>query len=694
VNEKDLIAQAHRDFERYKTAWEPMRADYNSDLRATWIEAWDPNVKSARENSDERKPALNFGRLHTLVQAITNRARLQRPQPKIEPQDGQATVEIAEKIEGRWRQIQYESQADVAYDTGVDYATSGGFGFWRIDKAFINEGLEDDDDPRIFEVEPRIIPVQDPAQHYPDPDCLLPDFSDAKGWFVRKRYLREEFEMEFGQEPMGWDGDTKSLWQDKEHVWAAEWWRVFSSDREKVRLDDGTVAWWDQLPKDFDRRRITHSRGIPQRQVVKRIIDGEKVLETEDWEGSWIPIIPVLGGTKVIEGRKVYLSAIRFSKDPQKLLNIAQSTTAELLGSADWATWVGWKGSFKDGRWREPGRKRYYEADKPIEGLPPELPRRDIYEPPIQSLSAASMQYQDAIRAGCGYVDSILQPSKAANLSGVAVDRREQQQDATNAHFLDNLTRAQWHSTRVGLELLLKWTDTPRKWKVRDAAGKMADAFVSTEEGATVEGHENQTHHRIDIGRYGVVIVEGQDKATQRDEEKDFLLEVFKANPMLCLQLFGDIFFEKLGYEDLAKRATYGLAPAIQQAMQSEEQGISPREQQQAAQIQQLRQILQQLGMKLAAKQVEQQGRLAVENTRQRGEITRERLKLISQLMGTQQEHQHQHHEMMAEHRMDAIGAILDFLKDVELSPDPNAPMMPGQPGAAAPPQPNGAIAP
>jgi len=64
--------------------------------------------------------------------------------------------------------------------------------------------------------------------------------------------------------------------------------------------------------------------------------------------------------------------------------------------------------------------------------VPP--PQFNTYEPPIQGQLALNLQMRDAIKSGTGYVDAVLRPSQA-DISGVAVMRRDQQSDLTNLHF-------------------------------------------------------------------------------------------------------------------------------------------------------------------------------------------------------------------------------------------------------------------
>jgi len=57
--------------------------------------------------------------------------------------DSLADPAIAEIYDGLIRNIEHTSKADVAYDTAVDGAVSNGFGYFRINTDYPDEGSFD-----------------------------------------------------------------------------------------------------------------------------------------------------------------------------------------------------------------------------------------------------------------------------------------------------------------------------------------------------------------------------------------------------------------------------------------------------------------------------------------------------------------------------------------------------------------------
>jgi hypothetical protein len=670
---KEFISEARKRYSDAATYWSDVREEYNTDLRFVTAKQWDPKVKSDREDND--RPALTFNRLHTVVQAQTNQARQQRPQPKINPGDG-GVPETADVLEGHIRHIQYASQADVAYDNAVEGSASGGFGCYRITTEYL--------DDKTFNQEPRIRRILDPMTVTFDPAVMEPDFSDAMYCFVRQRIKRESFTEKYGGEPVAFGTDSNTpndQWAEKDHVWIAEYWQVNIKPRRMVVLQDGRMGLDDAIGgfKDSD---VTQERQVEQRTVTMDLIDGARKLDHTDWLGKWIPIIPVLGKEVVVEGKRELISLIRYSRDPSRLLNAAMSGIAEETGLANRVPYIGAKGSFKsDKRWEDANRKNYANLEYDPIGLPgggmAPPPSRNQFEPNIQALSQMAMQMGDAVRASVGYVDSTLQPSRG-DLSGIAVQRRQQGQDLTNFHFQDNLVRSQWHAARVLIDLVSKLIDVPREIATRevDGAPGMAPVGVKGPDGVLqgVPGKENEPHHVMDADAYNVTISTGPSYNTKIEEEAAELTAILTANPNL-FPMYADVYFKLRGYDELAERAKMMLPPAVQQASVKKD-GIPPGLQAMIAgqqqTIQQLQQGLQQAIQVIKTKEIENQGKLDVEKAKTFRDVTLEHMK-----------QRHEVGKVMLEQGTDAVEHLTAILHESELGATPG----PGM-GNNAPPEP------
>lgn len=613
------LKEARERFAYAKQQWEEIRKASNKDRRYVNVlgEQWDPVVRSSRENADLAKPALEFNELHVPVQQITNRARKERPQPQVRPGDG-GSPEVAEVLEEKLRHIQYASRADIAYDCGVDGAASGGYGYYRVNPEYC--GGE-----RSMIQEPRIRRILDPNTVYFDPDVQEPDFHDAGWCFVFTKRKRKGYKARYGVEPSSWDdGDEemKSWGNDEQNVVVAEYWRVKITKRKLWQLEDGSKVFEDELPKGS--KVSIHSECIKdKRTVYMDLIDGKSSLTKKAGEdslhpGEWIPIIPVLGREVIVDGKRLLISAVRFALDSQKLKNACGTGIATSLGTANESPYIGFAGMFKHPSWRDMGPTPLYrEVEKyDLNGQVNPLPVRHAWEPPIQSLSMAMLQYGDQIHRAVGYVDNVSKPSQE-RLSGVAVERRDAQTELTNFHLEDNLVVSQWHCARVVLDMLKRLTDTPRVWtgmKVDGTEVKRPITMSMPEgTGQFVDGYAPDQHLKIDDGEYDPIVTTGKSYDTKVEEEGEFLEAVLTADPQMW-SLYADLVFKLKGYRDLEERAKIALPPQIQQAIAAQEKNIPPAAAAMVtalqAQLQQLQQALEQLIMERKAKLIEAQARI------------------------------------------------------------------------------------
>jgi len=678
---KSIIETAKQRFHAAKTASADQREDYRKCMRMTFGDQWDAKLRSSREKAG--RPALSFPVLHTYVQRVTNQARKERPQPKVNAVGGGASQEVAEVFEGLFRHVHTASAADVAYDTAVECAGAGGWGYYEFTTEYV--------DDTSFNQEPRIRRVLDPLTIYFDPNAIEPDYSDAKYYFKRRRMHKDEFKREFGVEAESdWgDDDRVADWVDGDYVYICEYCYVDTKTRELCQMPDGTTCYTDEMeqnPAYFGVEPV-NKRKVQENTIKKCIIDGARVLEETVWLGRWLPMVPVLGKEVIVDDKRKLFSVISFALDAQKLVNATGSGVAEQLQLSARAPFIGAKGSMKDKRWDDNtqnwSKLEYEPFDDEGRPLPP--PQRNAYEAPVQALTQSLMLFSDNVKRAVGYVDTIQNPSQA-DLSGIAVQRREAQSDLTNSHFEDNLVRSQWHGGRILLDLIQKYIDTPRAMRILAPDGTVSmKAITMAMEGGQVpqvQGYEGKPHVRIDVGQYDVTISTGPSYTSRLEAETDALLKTLQADPNLWAG-FADVLFKLMGYPELEQRAKMLLPPAIQEAIANQEENISPEAQ---AKILQLAQKLQQAqqqsqGMAQAIQKLmfERQAKIIESETKVHvaamDNASKEKIAGINGAADVQvQSMKHGHETATNIHDADREWNIklMEILRDFALTPDPN----------------------
>ena len=91
----------------------------------------------------------------------------------------------------------------------------------------------------------------------------------------------------------------------------------------------------------------TGARDVDSNRVRQRIRSGAGVLETVDWAGKYIPIVPVYGAEVNFKGKRHFRSLIRGAKDAQRMVNYWRTTSTELVALAPKAPFIGRKGAFE-----------------------------------------------------------------------------------------------------------------------------------------------------------------------------------------------------------------------------------------------------------------------------------------------------------------------------------------------------------
>jgi hypothetical protein len=565
MKHEELLKQARARFREAADAEREIREEARKDLRFVAGEQWPERVRREREIAN--RPALVINRLPTFVGQIVNQMRRNKPGIKVAPVDSGTDPDTARVMQGLIRHIEYDSDAQVAYQTAFEYATTCGLGAFRILSDYVSEDS--------FDQELRIEPIADPFSVYFDPLAKRPDRSDARYCFVVERISRDEFRERWPDAEASvtdfYGGELAHAegWITEDSVQIAEYWFIEPRKRRLVALSNGEIVFDDEVDL-----RVVEQMGVTvveEREVVSRRvrcakINGVEVLEEYDWPGKWIPIIPVYGKELLMDGKRKVFSLVRFARDPQQLYNFYKTAQAEAVMLAPKAPYIGAEGQFEghEEQWRTANLVNYaYLEYKPvsINGQPVGPPHRNNYEPPIQALSVGALQAADDIKATTGIFDPSL-GAQSNETSGRAILARQEQANTSNFHFDDNFQRALRHAGRILVELIPKIYDTPRWVRIigEDEAQRVVqvNALYRDEQG-------RDRHYDLSAGKYDVTVTSGPSYSTRRQEAFAMLTELARAYPQL-LQLAGDIVFRNAdvpGADELAERLKRTLPPGL-----------------------------------------------------------------------------------------------------------------------------------
>jgi hypothetical protein len=625
-DEAELIATALEEFKECYEAEDDNRQKALDDIRFARLgEQWPLTIRQQRQL--EGKPCLTLNTLPSFIRQVVNDSRQNKPAIKVKPVDDNGDPETAEILSGLIRNIEYISNADVAYDTAVDNAVTCGVGYLRVDVDYAHDDT--------FDLDILIKRVANIFSVYGDPLSESADSSDWMRAFIVDRMDKNLFKRKYkGAEPVDWDElgyngqHMQAPWLEQETIQVAEWWKREEVSRKIVQLNGGQVIDAKQYKESkevFDALglSITGEREVKSWKVVQRIVTGAEILETNEWPGIYIPIIPVYGEEVNLEGKRHFRSMIRDVKDAMRMRNYWRTASTELVALSPRVPFIGPQGAFDtDARkWATINTQNhpYVQYDGPT---PPT--RQPLESGAAIGAMQEALAANDDIKSILGMFDASL--GKQSNeTSGRAILARQRESDTSTFHFIDNLSRAIRHLGRVVIDLVPHVYNGPRILRIVGEDGESKNVPVNQsipqdEMGGIPRGipqpipnaqtgqETGQTQQALDqiydltTGRYDVVVETGPSYNTKREEAATQMVEMMRAYPQGA-PLMVDLLAKNLdwpGADEIAERFKAMLPPQVQgvnpetQALQQQLMQMQQQAQQAIGQLQQQLQQVQQ----------------------------------------------------------------------------------------------------
>lgn len=610
---KDLLAEGLKAYERCQDAESDNRLTSLQDIRFSRLgEQWPSDIQKQREI--EFRPCLTINKMPAFIRQVVNDARQNKPSIKIHPVDDSADVQTAKIFDGLIRNIEYTSNADVAYDTAIEASVSGGFGYWTVD---IDYAYDDS-----FDLDLKIERVANQFSVYGDPDSMSADSADWNVAFVVSPMTKAEFKAKYGSKSNA-DGDKVDTdfesdawnnagdWLDDENVLVGAWWKREETDRVIVKCDNGYVYDKDELETNDDLQaliaigalKVVGERTTKSHKVTRTLMSGADVLEVKEWPGCYIPIIPVYGDEIVVEGKRYFRSLIHNAKDAQRMFNYWRTTSTELVALAPRVPWIGRVGTFNTDadRWATANTTShsYLEYD----GEAPQRQPLDVG--PAAGALQEALNASDDMKAIIGMYDASL-GARSNETSGVAITARQREGDVSTFHFIDNLSRAIRHTGRILIDLIPKVYNTERVVRVMGEDGVPQSIKVNSQQPQPVMGPDGQPQvdqqgnpmmcvYDLTVGKYDLTVTAGPSYTTKREEAAMQMTEFVRAFPAAA-PVIGDLLAKNLdwpGADEIADRLKK-INPALQQQqIPPEMQQAIQKGQQQIAELTQENQRLQ-----------------------------------------------------------------------------------------------------
>lgn len=597
MDDNDLLQYARDTFDAIDEDSKENRAIGLDDLKfARDGEQWPSEIRSQREQ--ENRPCLTINKMQAFIRQVVNDARQNKPQIKVHPVDSDADPETAKVIADLIRNIESTSNADIAYDTAIEGAVSYHVGYIRVSTDYADDAS--------FEMDLRVERVLNPVSVYWDCYDQSADGSDANDVFVVETFSKKQFEKRWGDKAqIDWDhaswSSVNQNWKTDEKIMVAEWWHREEVDREIVLLSTGQAYGRDQLENDADllevaalidagQIEIIDSRVAKSRKVTQYFVTGAEVLETNEYPGRYIPIVPVYGDEFDIAGKRCIRSLIHSAVDAQRMFNYWRTAATELVALAPKVPFIGRKGAFDSdiNRWSTANTVSHPFLEYDGQDAP-------MRQPLDSGVAAGALQEAlnaaDDMKAIMGIYDASL-GARSNETSGKAIMARQREGDVSTFHFIDNLARSIRHVGKILLDLIphvyserkilrvIGEDEQPREVQMGESIpvmgpdGQPKMQEVPDEQGNTIQQVVTALHD-LNVGKYDVTVSSGPSFTTRREEAAYQMTEAMRAVPA-----FGPLIIDKLAKnmdwpdsEEIAERAKQlvpgqQLPPEVQQALQ------------------------------------------------------------------------------------------------------------------------------
>jgi hypothetical protein len=628
--DEDIIKEAKS---RFKIAVEAENENHReglNDLEFLKGNQWPAAQRQQREA--EGRPVLTINKLPTFLQQITNDQRQNRASIKVSPVSEEATTDVADIIQGAIRHIEYDSAADVAYDTAVNSSASNGFGFWRL--------VTEYEAGATFDQKLMVKRIRNAFTVHMDPASQEADGSDMQWCFISTKMSKAEFKAKYPEancaHTSGFGtatGDKDANWEWSDQVRVAEYYRIKFQKTTIYLLSNGQIV--EKLPQPMP-EGITevNRRSYLKRTVEWFLLSPYEVLERTEIKCQWIPVFPVWG-TEIDADGKVYRAGlIRNAKDPAMMYNFWMTCATEEVSMRPKTPYIGAAGQFEgfEKQWRQANNRTYaYLEYNPVEvngNLAPPPQRQGMVDVP-SGLLAMAQHASDNIKQTTGLFDSSLGAQGNAT-SGKQELAQQKQGSVTNWHYMDNFFRSLRHCGRCMIDMMPHYYDTERLVQCRGEDGSIKGVTINKWDEAA-----QKFVNDIRIGRYSVAVTPGPSYATMRAEAADAMIQFGQSWPKL-MDIAGDKVVKAMnwpGAEEIAERIAKTIPANLKGGEDGQEESPIPPEAQQ--QIDQLKQQLQEAQQDADKNRADiRKAEIAAEAQKEAARIAAESRKDVAELAG------------------------------------------------------------
>lgn len=423
-----------------------------------WL-AEDTGRTSDRDLETIGRAAFNIDMLNPAIDLVVNTSRINKVTASFVPESEGADEATAEIRQGLYRNIDRQSNAAIARETGYQFAVSVGRGYWRV--------LIEDEDGPTFNKKISIKRIDNLMSVAIDPTCLEFTYADAEWGYAFDDMSAERFRTQFrvkeGEEPYDIAGHDltdadRNTWFPKGMVRVGEYFRKRWEMKTVVQLQDGREIWKDQMaPGDV---------AVKEKDKLDFVIEwrrmtGTQTIEKRVWPGRFIPVV-VCVGREVFRGRlgKIHRGLIRPAIDPTRIHDVMFSRMVDEVGLSPLPHYEAYTGQLT------PENKAIINTiNRQTWSVVEILPLKDADGRPTPKLgwtfpspnTGAVVQAAELASQKLDRVLNTYAPNRGqaiADQSGRAIREIKDSGDIAHAAFPDNFNRAILHEAAIVNDLM------------------------------------------------------------------------------------------------------------------------------------------------------------------------------------------------------------------------------------------------
>lgn len=536
------------------------------------------------------RPMLSIPKVEPQIGLVENQAAMARLGVQLHPVSEDANDETAEVLEGLYRSIEQDRDFPAANARlwALKRSVNAGRGYYLVDCVWADEG-------HPFDQKIVLKRILDGSVVKFDPAAQQPDFSDARFCFIAVWMPPDDYKREFGETSLSRRAPAQADWGGFVNA-EPDWVRAEPEpgflvlnyyykkyDKETiVLLRDGRVVV--EGKDDYSEEDIMLDPDgewmIRERQKVTVCLaklDADTVLSNEVTDGQYLPVVMVPGKELLpVRAKRRWHGMVRPARDAQIGYNYAVTSLVETAALEPKAPFLIAEGQIK-------GYEDWWQQAN-VRNLPylPYIPKAlgDIQVAPPQRMQADTSkmgpsamlieQFDRDIQATTASYD--LGWLRNKERSGRAIRALQDQADASNSTYIQQLAMAMYNEARIILDLIPKKYDRPGRiariiGTEEKARPVMLNAPFVMDQNAGVPKRvparpmngmgmpQGAKEYDLRRGSYAVTVSIGKATQSLRQEAAEEMGTVIQAAPQL-LPVLGPEYFDKRdfnGAQQIAK---------------------------------------------------------------------------------------------------------------------------------------------